>query len=97
MKSAAGPAGALAGVKGRMAELVVSGALLRLTQGLVGLAQFLETFLRGLVTGVFVRMIFDREFAVSLFYVLVAGVLVNAKDFVVVAFGHREFPLRIAS
>ena len=64
--AAAAPGSALARIKRRMAILVISGALLAIAQGLIGFAQFLETFLGGLIPRVFVRMKFYRELAVSL-------------------------------
>ena len=64
--------GALARVKGGVAVLVVGGAFLRVAQRLVGLAQFLEFFLGGLVARIFVRVKFDGQLAVGLLDFLVA-------------------------
>ena len=58
-------------VKGGMAVLVVGGALLRVAQDFVGLAQFLELLLGGFVARVLVRVILDRELAVGLLDFLV--------------------------
>ena len=85
---AAGAAGARAGIKRRVAVLIVGRAFLRVAQGLVGLADFLEFFLGGFVARIFVRMKFDGQLAVSLFDFLVAGVAADAEHFVIIALGH---------
>ena len=61
---------------------------MRVAQGLVGLAEFLEFFLGGLVARIFVRMKFDGQLAVGLLDFLVAGAAADAEDFVIIAFGH---------
>ena len=91
MKSpAAKPApGARPGIEGGVAVLVVSGALLRVAQCFVSFAQFLELFFGGMISRIFVGMIFDRQFAVGLLDLLLAGGALHAKYLVIVAFGHR--------
>ena len=76
------------GIERRMAVLIVGGALLRIAQGFVGLAEFLEFFLGGLVARIFVRVKFHGQLAVSLLDFLVAGVAVNAQHFIIIALGH---------
>jgi hypothetical protein len=49
-----------------VAIAIVRGALLRIAQGFVSLAQFLEVFFRGFVARVLVRMMFDGQFAIGL-------------------------------
>ena len=62
---AATAARARARVEGRVAVLVVSGALLRVAQNFVGVAQLLELFLGRFVARIFVRVKFHREAAVG--------------------------------
>ncbi len=69
-KAAAARAGA--GIKGGVAVLVVGGALLRVAQDFVGLAEFLEIFLGRLVARIFVRMKFHGQLAVGFLDFLVA-------------------------
>ncbi len=88
--AAGAAAGAGAGVEGGVSVLVVGGAFLGVADGFVGFAEFLEFFLGGLVAGVFVGVVFDGEFAVGLFDVVVGGVAGDAEDFVVIPFGHRS-------
>src|ERR1043165_5606121 len=88
MKSAA--ARTSAGIKGRMAVLIVGGARLGIGKDFVSVAEFLELFLGGLVTGIFVGMEFDREFAVGLFDFLVTGIAANPQHLVIIALGHAE-------
>src|ERR1019366_7928216 len=71
----------------RVAELVVGGAFLRVGEDLIGFAEFLEAFLGGMVALVFVGMIFDGQFAVGLFELLVGSVAGQAEHLVVIAFG----------
>ena len=82
------PAGAP--IEGRVAVLVVGGALLRVAQDFVGFAEFLEFFLGRLVAGILVRMKFDRQLAVGLLDLLDVRGALDAEDFVVVAFGHES-------
>src|SRR5439155_4550048 len=81
-------AGARARIEGSMAVLVVSSPRLRIAQGFVGFAQFLEFFLGGFVAGIFVGMILEGHLAIGLFDFLLTGVAVHPEDFVIIAFGH---------
>ena len=81
-------AGASARIESRVAVLVVGGAFLRVAQGFISLAQFLEFFLGGLVTRIFVGMIFQGQLAIGLLDLLLAGIAVHAQNLVVVAFCH---------
>jgi hypothetical protein len=80
---------ARARVKGGVAVLVVSGALLRVAQRFIGFAQFFELLLGSLVARILVGMIFDGQFPIRLLDFLLAGVAVHAEDLVVIAFGHN--------
>ena len=86
---AAGPAalaGRVVGVHSRKAELVVALALFRVGQDLVGLVDLLEFFLGGLVAGVVVRVVFQRQLTVGLLDLLVRGCLGYPQDLVIVTF-----------
>ena len=88
VKAAAVSKGAGATIKGRVAVLVVSGALLRVAQGFVGLAQLLELLFRSFVARILVRMVLRRELAVCLLDFLRHDTLLYAEDFVIITFGH---------
>lgn len=76
---------------------VVAGALLRVAQGFVGLADFLEVVGRGGVIRVLVRVVHNGEFAVGFLDVRVGGVLVDAEDLVkVFALALFELELGVA-
>ena len=61
----------------------------RIAEDLVSLAEFLELFLGGFISRVFIRVIFHREAAVGFFYA-VGGLLAgDLQDFVVVALGSQ--------
>ena len=81
-------AGARARIEGSMAVPVVSGPRLRIAQGFVGFAQFLEFFLGGFVAGIFIGMILEGQFAIGLFDFLLAGAAVHPEDIVIIALGH---------
>ena len=66
------------------AVVVVRRASLGVVQAVVGLRHVLEALLGALVVGVFVGMIFDREFSVRLLERFLVGVARHAEDFVVV-------------
>src|SRR5262249_44755308 len=73
-----------------VAVLVVGGALVRVGEHLVGLLGLLELLFRLLriVTLVAVRVVLHGQLAVGLLDVVLAGVLRNAEDFVVVTLCH---------
>jgi hypothetical protein len=73
--SPSSPARPPARVEGIMTILLVSRALLRIAQRLVRLAHFLEFFLGGVISRVFVRMILQGELPISLFDLLVVRTL----------------------
>ena len=74
----------------RVAVAIISSAFLRIAQGLVGLAKFLETILGCMITRVLVRMKLHREFAIGPLYILLAGLSLDPEHFVIVAFsGHQ--------
>ena len=89
VKVVAAPGGPTARVKRAVAVLIVGGALLRIAQGLVGFAEFLELFLGGLVARVFVRVMLHRELAVGLLDFILARATRDAEHLVVISFGHR--------
>ncbi len=73
--------------KGSVAELVIGLLLLRILQDLVGLIDLLELLLGCLrVIAIEVRMILAGHFLVGLFYLRLARALLDAKDFIVIAF-----------
>ena len=76
--------------EGGMSVAVVSGALLVVVQDVISFADFFELLLGRLVVGVFVGVIFHRQFAVGLFEVIRCGVPGDAKDLVVVALVSHE-------
>src|SRR6266516_1545347 len=81
------PASEGAPVEGRVAILIVGGALLRIGKDFVGLAQFFELIF-GQFIRVFVRMIFYRQLPVGLFDLFRSGIFFEAEDLVVIALGH---------
>ena len=81
---AAGERSALA--KGGMAELVELGPLLRIGEHRVRFGQLLELLLGRLVARVPVGMVLERQLAIGLFDLVLAGVAAQAEDFIVVPF-----------
>ena len=79
---------ATTGRERRMAEPVIRGALLLVTQDFVGFAEFLEFFLSSRIAGILIRMIFNGEFPIRLFQVLGRGAALDAEHFVTIAFAH---------
>ena len=88
VKAPAPAAGALTRVKGGVAELIVRRTFLGVAQRFIGLPQFLETFLGAFVPGIFVRMKFDREFAVGFLDFLRVRLAGDPEDFIIIALGH---------
>jgi hypothetical protein len=89
-KALGASAHAAVGVHARMAVLVVGRALVAVGEHLVGLFDLLE-FLLGLaccITLIAVGVVLHRQLAIGLLDVVVRGVLGNAQDLVVIAFGH---------
>ena len=78
------------GTKSGVTEAVISSAFLRIAEGFVGFAKFLEFFLGILVAGILVRMILERELAVSLFNFFFRSIPQNAEHLVVIALGHGQ-------
>ncbi len=75
--------------EGGMTVAIVGGAFLVVHQDVVGFAEFLELLFRVRVVRIFIRMEFDREFAIGALDLLAGRVAFDAQDFVVVAFrGH---------
>ena len=74
-------------VKGSLTELIVLLTFLRVAEHAVGFVDFLELFLgRFRVIPVQVRMIFAGQALESLLDVCVRSVLINAEDFIIIAF-----------
>jgi hypothetical protein len=74
--------------KGSVTEAIVCGAFVRIHQNVVGLTQLLK-FLFGMrVVRIFVRMKFDREFAIRAFDLLFRGPAADSENFVVIAFSY---------
>ncbi len=68
-----------------MAELIVSGPLLRIQENLLGLVNLFELlFSAGLPVAV--RMVLECKGPKSLLYLVLRSVLVDAEDFVIVTF-----------
>ena len=61
-----------------MTKLVVAGTLLLVGKDFVGLGDFFKLFLGLFVARIFIRMVFNRKLAVSLFDFVVRGVFTNA-------------------
>ena len=78
----------------RVAVTIVSRALLRVGQGLVGFVDFLEARLGLLVAGMAVRMAPHRRLAEGGFQFGLGDRLGDAQDFVEVPLGHVSAPLR---
>ena len=72
------------------AELIVAGTLFGVGQDFVGLVQFLEAGLGVFVVGVQVGVTFLRQLPVSLFDVVLAGVLRNAQHLIIISFCCRS-------
>ena len=73
-----------------MAEMVVGGALLRILQDLVGLANLLEAQLGAVVVRIAVGMEFLGEAPVSRLELQLAGTSRNSEGLVVAALGHVD-------
>ena len=73
-----------------MAEAVIGGALLRILQDLVGLVDFLELHLGGVVAAVPVGMELHGELAEGALQRLLVAAARDAEHFVEIAFGHRQ-------
>jgi hypothetical protein len=82
-------------IESGVAVLVISPALLWITQDLIGFAEFLELFLRSFIARVFVRMVFNRQFPVSLLDFFSRGALLKTQNFVVIAFSHELLGSRL--
>ena len=67
------------------AKLVVTGALIRVGQHLIGFVQFLEAGFRFLVVGVQVGVAFLRLLAVGALNVLIRRVFIDTQHFVIIA------------
>jgi hypothetical protein len=70
-----------------MAVAIVGGALLGIREDFISLADFFEFFLGFFIALMFVGMMLDCEFAVSLFNFLGGDSAANAEHFVVIFFG----------
>ena len=84
------PPNAAALREGLVAKAVVGRALVGVAEHLVGLAEFLELVLGGLVAGIFVGMKFHRELAVGFLDVLGAGAAFHPQDLVIIALRGRH-------
>ena len=74
----------------RMAVTVVRGALVRVAQHLVRLARLLESLFRGMIAGITVRMILERQLAIGTLQLLVAGLARDAQNLVVICSAHCQ-------
>ena len=85
-KSTAVGTAAIVGIHTGKAELVIAGTLIVIGQHLVGLADFLELFFSGFVTGVAVGVVLHGLLAVGLFYRIGTGILFNAQHLIEITF-----------
>ena len=69
-------------------ELVVSLTFLRVVEHFVGFGSLLELLLCFFVTRIAVRVILDGHLLIGPFYLVFAGILLDAQHFVIVAFCH---------
>src|SRR5690606_2779868 len=77
-----------------MAETIIGGAFLRILEDLVGLVDFLELMLAGLVAGVAIGMVLHGELAEGGLQLLLVGPLANAERLVKISLHRvsRHFP-----
>jgi hypothetical protein len=87
MESCSAPSASGSWGKGAMAVAVVGWAFFGIGEDLVGLANFLEFFLGFFISLMFVGMMLDGEFSISLFNFLGGNGAANAEHFVVIFFG----------
>src|SRR5260221_436671 len=85
---AAGVSRAMTVLEGPVAEAVIGRALLIVLQDVIGLADFLEFMLGGLVPRVAVRMELHRQAAIGLLQLLRRGVAPNTEGIVIVLLRH---------
>ena len=71
-----------------MPEPVVAAALFRIGENGVRLGRFLELFLGGMIAGVAIGMILQRQLPIGALDLLIVGVFGNAQNVVVIAFAH---------
>src|SRR5438874_1664518 len=74
-----------------MSKSVVGRAFFRIDQNIISFADLFEFLLRVLIVGIFVRMIFDREFSIGAFDFIATGRTRNFQHFVIVALGRRHY------
>ena len=79
-----------------MAEPVVARPLVAIREDRVGLGGLLELLLGVLVALVAIGMVLKRQLAIRALDLLIAGVLRNAEDLVVVPFAHAFATFTIA-
>src|SRR5256885_7775315 len=79
-----------------MAVAIVEGTLLWIGQNSVRLGTFLEFLLGGMVPGVLVRVMLDRELPIGALDLNIACGFHHTKDFVVVALAHAFATFTIA-
>ena len=70
-----------------MPEAIVSGAFLVVDENIVGFAQFLESFLGGLVARILIGMKLYGEFSICALNLFAARGARDSEDFVVVTLG----------
>ena len=87
MESCSAPSASSSWGEGSMAVAVVGWAFLGIGENLIGFADFLKLFLGFLIALMFIGMMLDGEFAVSLFNFLWGDSAANAKHFVVIFLG----------
>src|SRR5699024_7421155 len=76
------------------AKLVIAFAFFRVRKDVVGLVDFLELLLGGLVAGVQVRMVFFGQLAVGAFDLGLGGIFADPQHLVIITFFcHRINPL----
>ena len=72
-------------IKGRMPELVILLAFVRIGEHLISFIRFLETLFRRFVAGVKIRVVLLGDLPVCFFYLISAGILPDAKHLIVIS------------
>jgi hypothetical protein len=90
MKIAAAETGATLG-KSSVPKAIVGSAFIRIHKDIVGFAELLEPFLGMGIIGIFVRMKFDREFAIRALDLFPGGVSIDTQNLVIIALRRGHF------
>src|SRR5690606_12419373 len=72
-----------------LSVLIVLFALFRISQDFIGFVGLLKIVFRSLIVGVYIRMIFPCQFAISLFNIVLGGILCHTKYFIIILIFHE--------